>query len=86
MRSVFANFVALFVFTMTVSGIISAVGTSDMAQYDIAAAAELLQTIYLKAFGVPQAAAGPASYILLALPGVLAFYTIQAIFGGNKQS
>ena len=80
MATLIAIFFALFVFTMTTAGVISAVGTANMEQYDIAAAAHLLNTIYVKSFGVPEIAAGPVSFFLLAVPAVLAFFIIQTMF------
>ena len=68
---------------MTTAGIISAVGSPNTEQYDIAAAAHLLKTIYVKAFGVPDMAAGPVSFFLLAIPAVLAFYVIQTMFSAQ---
>lgn len=82
----FSIFFAIFIFTMTITGIISAVGAADAAQYDIQAAAHLLKTIYVKKFGIPDTAAGPISYVLLAIPGVLAFYLFQTIFGRKQRS
>ncbi len=80
MATFIAIFFALFIFTMTTTGIISAVGSVNTEQYDIAAAAHLLETIYVKSFGVPEIAAGPVSFLLLAIPAVLAFYIIQTMF------
>ena len=80
MATFIAIFFALFIFTMTTAGIISAVGSVNTEQYDIAAAAHLLKTIYVKSFGVPEIAAGPVSFLLLAIPAVLAFYIIQTMF------
>ena len=71
---------ALFVFAMTTTGIINAVGQIEAPRYDIETAAGLLNNIYVKAFGVPEIAASPVSFILLALPAILAFYFIEAIF------
>jgi len=80
MARLIAIFFALFVFSMTVAGVISAVGSVNTEQYDIAAAAHLLKTIYVKSFGIPEMAAGPVSFFLLSIPAVLAFYIIQTMF------
>ena len=80
MATFIAIFFALFIFTMTTAGIITAVGSANTEQYDIAAAAHLLKTIYVKSFGVPEIASGPVSFLLLAIPAVLAFYIIQTMF------
>ena len=84
MARLIALFFSLFVFTMTTAGIISAVGSPNTEQYDIAAAAHLLKTIYVKSFGVPDMAAGPVSFFLLAIPAVLAFYVIQTMFSRKR--
>jgi hypothetical protein len=80
MATLLAIFFALFVFAMSTTGVITAVGTPDIAQYDIKAAAQLLKTIYVQPFGVPDFASGPVSLFLLALPSVLAFFIIQTMF------
>jgi len=85
MITVLALFFALFVFTMTTAGVITAVGTSGLAQYDIAAAALLLKTDYVEVFGVPTSFSGPISFILLAIPSVLSFFTFKAIFARRKK-
>ncbi|MCP4934487.1 MAG: hypothetical protein GY927_09855 [bacterium] len=80
MATFIAIFFALFIFTLTTAGIITAVGSVNTEQYDIAAAANLVKTIYVKSFGVPEIAAGPISFLLLAIPAVLSFYIIQTMF------
>lgn len=69
----------LFVFTMTVSGVSSAVGPVGGPQYDISVAAQLLQASYLKVFNVPDFLVAPVSYLLLSLPAVLSFYAVQTL-------
>lgn len=85
MATVLALFFCLFVFTMTTAGIITAVGSHEMAQYDIAAAALLLKEDYVEVFGVPATISGPVSFIVLAIPAVLAFFTFKALFGRKKK-
>ncbi|MCF6200159.1 MAG: hypothetical protein L3J67_12350 [Hyphomicrobiaceae bacterium] len=85
MITVLALFFALFVFTMTTAGVITAVGTSNMAQYDIAAAALLLKADYVEVFGVPTSVSGPISFIVLAIPAVLSFFTFKAMFTRRKK-
>ncbi len=84
MATFFAILFSQFIFTVTVAGIISAVGSANMAQYDIEAAAMLLKNIYVKSFGVPEIAAGPVSFLLLVLPAIIAFYTFKTLFGHKK--
>lgn len=71
---------ALFVFTMTASGVIYAVGPVSAPATDIGTAAGLLNSIYLKAFAVPEPVAAPLSYFLLALPAILSFYVVITLF------
>ena len=85
MVTVLALFFSLFVFTMTTAGVITAVGTNDLAQYDIAAAALLLKTGYVEVFGVPASFSGPISFIVLAIPAVLSFFTFKALFGRRRK-
>ena len=85
MVSFIALVVALFVYNMTIAGVINAVGSLGTPPYDIAAAADLLRTIYLKAFGIHESIASPLSFALLGLPAILAFYTITAILGRRQQ-
>ena len=85
MVTVLALFFALFVFSMTTAGIITAVGTNDLTQYDIAAAALLLKNGYVEVFGVPTSFSGPVSFIVLAIPAVLSFFTFKALFSRRKK-
>ena len=83
-----ATFIALvfslFVFAMTSRGIVYAVGPVGAPKYDLEVSARLLETIYVKAFGVPEIAATSVSFILLAIPAILAFFTVQAILGSKQ--
>ncbi len=85
MITVLALFFSLFVFSMTTAGVITAVGTNNMTQYDIAAAATLLKTGYVEVFGVPASLSGPVSFIMLAIPAVLSFFTFKALFCRRKK-